>query len=412
MCGCSECWTTVVWGPLADCSPRPAAKQRKLKEVISALPGHKWQESKNLFVFQTYGYSENFTWSPNGRYMYNFSKKLDLMIVDLLRRTFKPLKPRTEWYRSPELIDVVFVGPFAILVSIYIEDGDRDELHLLRLTKEGDDYERILLHRAYDRGLSAFALVEITGEGVEVKRAVAHCGSDGPMIFLMVAIDEARAVVVDNVVPPFHQTEEREFVAVMSADGRQLLAIREDAPHVLQVYSLAERKWTRRELDGRSETATFSPSGLIYAQGDKNDWEFLFRCDVKQKKWERVPVEARDINDVAFVVNPADGREDGVVFCRMEQEEEPQGAPDQAVERFQFERRMFRNPDSLLRQSFVAVRCLREGVNVEEVIRELVDAATKAQKKPNMEMSSAVLQKKFFSSAYDGMTPIPVRFHQ
>ncbi|KAI6217582.1 hypothetical protein M3Y99_01759600 [Aphelenchoides fujianensis] len=69
----------------------------------------------------------------------------------------------------------------------------------------------------------------------------------------------------------------------------------------------------------------FSPSDQLYVQGGEIDGpKFFYRCDVEQKKWERVPFETRDIDDIAFVVNPADGHEDGVLICRSEDEEEPQ----------------------------------------------------------------------------------------
>ncbi|KAI6240716.1 hypothetical protein M3Y99_00442300 [Aphelenchoides fujianensis] len=219
--------------------------------------------------------------------------------------------------------------------------------------------------------------MEITGRGVDVKQTVVHGGWGGPIVFLTVDIDVARALVVDNAVHPSREAKECEFVAEVSKDGRELGAIHEEDPKTIQVYSLAERKWTQHELQGLKKGNNFdfwfrfSPSGRIYVQGPETDnCEFLFRCDVDQKKWERVPLEAGNYHSLTFIVNSDNGREDGVVI--REVKELPANVLGQTVERFRIERRMFRNPDSLLRQSFVAVQKLRQGVYEEEVIRELL----------------------------------------
>ncbi|KAI6192903.1 hypothetical protein M3Y99_01906700 [Aphelenchoides fujianensis] len=346
--------------------------------------------------------------------MYRFSKQLDLLIADLLRNTYKLLKPRTEWSGNLNIFNWTVVSPYAILVAVHVQEDNREELHLLRITKDGDDYERILLHCAQEGIVhSAYALVEITGEGVDVKRRVVHGGWGGPIVFLTVDINEPRTVAVDNVVPPFGQSEDRKFDVQLSTDGRELLAIHEVDPHVLQVYSLAERKWTH-ELDGLDVGNDpffwyrFSPNDHIYGEnfGD-GDGEFLFVCNLERKKWEKKAIRARDVGDLAFIVDPVDGREHGLVICRFKQQ--PRNARRQ---RFKVERHMFRQPDSLQRQAFMAARKLQEGVEVEETLRQMLESARKAQATDgNEELSSAAMEKKFFPSAYDGMTPIAIRFH-
>ncbi|KAI6230348.1 hypothetical protein M3Y99_01070500 [Aphelenchoides fujianensis] len=199
-------------------------------------------------------------------------------------------------------------------------------------------------------------------------------------------------------------------VLVPSADGRYLY-VSTNANDFLLVDTLRNEQkllkprttWSPGrfvvDLVAVNSTTILATTSIYAGSSEEAETPAFFRCNLREKKWESVALDPEDIDYVFPIVNPADEQEDGVLVVRSK-EKRWLGDRFLPLERFKVERHVFRQPDSLLRQAFVAVRKLHEGVHVEEVIRELVEAAG---------TSSAVLQTKFFPSAYDGMTPIPAR---
>ncbi|KAI6239395.1 hypothetical protein M3Y99_00572900 [Aphelenchoides fujianensis] len=256
-------------------------------------------------------------------------------------------------------------------------------LYLIRFTATSDEYECRLLHR-FPEGLTTVCIRLKLANG-DVRHVI---------LGMWLAITFTRLDLAEGALELDHTTELPfgDLISfAWSNDGRQLYSLQQWTERALHVYSVEQKKWTKEpqpeggfafELS-RAPISCFSRT--IYAHAPVPDGETtispLFRFNLGQRKWERVAAEVQLLGDVHSIVNPADGEEDGVVVIEW------------AGGRFNIQRVKFRNPDSLTELALVAVRKLREGVQVEEVFR-LVNG-----KAPST----------FLPSVYEGMEPIPIR---
>ncbi|KAI6226339.1 hypothetical protein M3Y99_01303100 [Aphelenchoides fujianensis] len=234
--------------------------------------------------------------STDGRYMFYLSRMKELHIVDLVRNTRQMLKPKQHWPFFHYIHDFVIVNSMTLLVHVNYYD-EVNALLLIRLRDADGIYERVLLHRLEDYSPASFALTEISGQNVQVERAVlnneGHCSR---FVFLSVNIDEARAFV-------HHEATLNEDVnflcAQMNSDGRELQAINDEDPTVLHVYSLGQRNWTREALDvqmlyGKKVLSGFTssmPEMYLLGHEEQNIWSpWIFRCNLAARKWEGVAI--------------------------------------------------------------------------------------------------------------------------
>ncbi|KAI6240635.1 hypothetical protein M3Y99_00433300 [Aphelenchoides fujianensis] len=158
------------------------------------------------------------------------------------------------------------------------------------------------------------------------------------------------------------------------------------------------------------EIVCFAFPQTIYAKtceedGSPSENPFFFRCDLRTKKWEKLAIDTQDLVHVSPILNPEDGEEDGIVVIRSEKN--AYDVHDSPLVRIKIERHMFRATDSLLHHGFMAVRKLREGVEVEKTLSEAI-VAYKRRERVKGQRSSKSLQQKFFPSAYEGVELIPI----
>ncbi|KAI6216573.1 hypothetical protein M3Y99_01812200 [Aphelenchoides fujianensis] len=258
-CECPMCWTKP-WSV-----PRDHLLQNTTKSVV-------YEEHNSL--------TGKMRCSKDGRYMFYLSRMKELHVVDLVRNSRQMLKPEQHWPFFHYIHDFVIVNSMTLLVHVNYYD-EVNALLLIRLRDADGIYERVLLHRLEDYSPASFVLTEISGQNVEVKRAVlnneGHCSR---FVFLSVNIDEARAFV-------HHE-------ATLNED-----AINDEDPTVLHVYSLGQRNWTREALDvqmlyGKKVLSGFTssmPEMYLLGHEEQNIWSpWIFRCNLAARKWEGVAI--------------------------------------------------------------------------------------------------------------------------
>ncbi|KAI6234946.1 hypothetical protein M3Y99_00746100 [Aphelenchoides fujianensis] len=255
--------------------------------------------------------------SADGRYMYAFADHSRLLVVDLFHGKQKV-------YKSPAGRKERYFGYFVPLNAITIlilskvygqtfEDVGEIEVELLRLREDSDVFEPVLLERKASRPFQLFVFAEITGDGVDVKRAV--LGKHGTINFCRLNVDEGRMEI-------FHTADTGHFFphasvyslpvfsVHLSANGEELYFFDENHLNALNVYSLTDKKWTEAAIDvgdWRPESSSvefYWLAGVVYA---KERYGKFFRCSLAEKKWQKMPLCPWKVEWVSPVVNPADG---------------------------------------------------------------------------------------------------------
>lgn len=155
----------------------------------------------------------------------------------------------------------------------------------------------------------------------------------------------------------------------------------------------------------------FWSGGVVYAAEvrlDAPSGNPLFRCDLVERKWKKLPLQPAMHDLFVPLVNPVDGEDDGllVVQQKWQKNEREQWRRHHTIQRHMlrfvpfclllcsmlpFD---FRNVDSLLHCSLAAVRKSREGVGGEESFHRKM---------------SAPPFKILLPSPFEGMLPIPLR---
>ncbi|KAI6217996.1 hypothetical protein M3Y99_01736700 [Aphelenchoides fujianensis] len=258
LCGCLKCWKTAVIRSPNRRSARLAAKKPKRAGGGAALD-HELQPMKNSFVYEGQTLDEVVACSADGRHMFVFTNQMDLLVVDLLLCTQKLMKPQRVWDRRMFVWAFVALSNTAILLA-GCEANDRDghdELHLLRFGVDSEQYERTLLDNCLPDDSRIWAITEISGQDVDLKRLVV--GHFDPIVFCRLDVDEARMVVDDTIdvpevpgPPAGRELEGPFFFAQLSKDGRKLYTLDALRPDTSYAYSFEEKKWAEEKLQGMS----------------------------------------------------------------------------------------------------------------------------------------------------------------
>ncbi|KAI6233166.1 hypothetical protein M3Y99_00942400 [Aphelenchoides fujianensis] len=381
LCGCSKCWKNL--------------RRRRLDPTR----GH----SEKAFVYEGHDLTNGIRCSAHGRYMYAFTERSELLIVDLRRNTYLVLGGQEHWIRTARQYEFVVVTLVSILVRTSSWQNS-DELHLIGLHVARGNYERILLHRReVGPNFTAFVLAEIIGQQVDVTQASLHDRAPATsLVFFRLDIDEPRAFVQRELA---HDEPQRAFHCIqMSNDGRQLYAIDGQTRNFLYVYSLDERKWTKETLDVGAfgdETFEVGSSSFSYElmlctrkrRRNIERWS-TFRLDIETKTWSELEIGDDRPDNVFVIKSRADGEEDGIGVvkeCYNFRGYEP------SFVRFKVERHMFRFPDPLKQLALLAFRTTREGAPGDAGFHALIN------RRPFRDSL-----RKHVPIEYDGMTPIPV----
>ncbi|KAI6239411.1 hypothetical protein M3Y99_00574700 [Aphelenchoides fujianensis] len=250
-CGCPTCWRR------ADRPTRCAAHAEK-----------KW------VFYESRLFMTSVRLSRDGRYAYTFGYAQELLIVDLLRKRSKVVKPDLLLgsFKHP-VEDFLVVDSFTVVVlkSYRIQL----ELHLIRLAADSDAFEHRLVHRL----LLRFSDDPTILDGGEVRHAILGEGSTLTFVRLDVAAEALEAI-------PSYSCR---------------------SPHAFYGHAVVPSGETNRAN---------SP---------------LFRFDPERRKWEEVAARVPRNGRLHPIVHPTDGTEDGVVAietsnCRFK------------VQRFEFRR--------------------------------------------------------------------------
>ncbi|KAI6230299.1 hypothetical protein M3Y99_01076400 [Aphelenchoides fujianensis] len=205
------------------------------------------------------------------------------------------LKPLEDWGSDEKIRDLFVVNWTTILVST--SSGEyTSRLHVCRLRVDEGAYEHSLLFTHNCQRFVSFALVEITGREVDVKRAV--LGDECALVFLRVDVDEPRATLDHD--PYLHHFMNGAFFAShWSADGREVNAIRHYDATVLFTYSMERKKWSQGKLTGSNQRLfnhSCGNSTTIYANTPRKPQDGparMFRCNLAEKRWEEIPTLLR-----------------------------------------------------------------------------------------------------------------------
>ncbi|KAI6238788.1 hypothetical protein M3Y99_00660900 [Aphelenchoides fujianensis] len=334
------------WRPVEYSPPRarPPLKRRKLSGA-----DRDQKEVDEPFVYNAPDLKGLIRCSPDGRYVYSFVDSVDLLIIDLYRSMQKVLKPAVEWGGSLE--DFVVVNPNAIFLLVSGRRcvrgalGCYKALYRLRFSDDGDVYECTLVSHTGESLSWTIVFSQITGRQVDVKQAV--LGSRGDLAFYHVDVDEPRAIEQSG---DIELPENTRFVGRLSENGRKFYAMGED-PKVLHVYWLNEKAWTEAVLNTDAMQSNFVidkcfwTANTLYAKVDPKEHSpkdfLLFRCDLKQKRWEEMAVDAEDLEHIFPLVNSESGEEDGILLLYSKTHPDP--SRDFSDSRYKFQRAMLRS---------------------------------------------------------------------
>ncbi|KAI6243148.1 hypothetical protein M3Y99_00138200 [Aphelenchoides fujianensis] len=337
-----------------------------------------------LSVFSDFAFPASELWrkvhsSPDGRFAYAFCfEPPGFVVVDLVLAT--QIVFTSQDFSNPLVLDFVVVSSVAVVV--FATDG----LWLFRLDAAEKTFERVALEPS---GASALAYIftEISGSGVDVQRAALAWNRPEQLRFVRLDVDRSR-LEVDHV--EWIEGTSRAYRS--SEDGRSLYAINWDSPGTLHSFDLEEKTWTSEELTGSVDQLTprhcfWTETGAYfcgYELVDNHTRYSVFRCDLEEREWRKLPLVARDIDRLAPIVNAETGQEDGLfVVCT-----------DWCSGRSRTYRLLFRNPDPLVLLAAVALRRGRLHVDGEWGFHGCMQKMLYNRRLPPM---------------YPNMTPIPRR---
>ncbi|KAI6243149.1 hypothetical protein M3Y99_00138300 [Aphelenchoides fujianensis] len=276
-----------------------------------------------------------------------------------------------------DVFDFAVVSPMAIFVL------EPHALWLFRLNVEGGTFETIELERRPD-SWPVYVFTEISGRGIELKQVALNQCYSTEIRFVRLDVDAAR-LKVDAVEQLAAARDYR-----LTSDGRLLYGLPTSSKELdtLHVFDIQQRKWSTKQLSGevgRLEGCAFAWTKdrvflAGYEEADAECRYSVFRLDLRQLAWTKLPIVADSIRRISAIVDEESGEAVGLVVMNE----------DESGEKMEVFRLLYRTPDSLVR---LAVDALRRH-NLDVVGKEEFHAVMNGP------------CKSVFPSLYAGMTPI------